>query len=105
MSTHVRVCVCVCTLDLHRFFFATGPWHRRDLHERYRKARRKFDPSLWSGHTFAPLTRYPYRNDAFHTIMQWLYARIPDLSQRYKRQHGDKQKDSNAPATSTSKST
>lgn len=31
-----------------------------------------------SSYPFQPLTRYPYQDDAFGTILQWLYHKLPD---------------------------
>ncbi|GFH23456.1 uncharacterized protein HaLaN_21070 [Haematococcus lacustris] len=65
----------------HRFAYTTGPLQRHGLRLRYRDTQHIRDselPHLPKGHPFVPLSRFPLRNDAFHTIMQWLYGRIKE---------------------------
>ena len=35
------------------------------------------EPESPSSHPYKPVQRFPHRHDAFHTILQWLYHRIP----------------------------
>ncbi len=74
MCALVFVSVCVCVS--HRFFYATGPWHRRALPQIYAGNRRTSPPELFKHHVFAPLTKFPVMNDALHTIIQWLYGKL-----------------------------
>lgn len=88
----LHACYFASFLLLCRFFYASGTYYRQQLPKVYKHAKVRYDPSLWANHVYAPLTRYPFRNDAFGTIMQWLHGRMKDVSQRYKRQSGGEAK-------------
>ncbi|KAL6749482.1 exostosin-like glycosyltransferase [Haematococcus lacustris] len=80
----------------HRYAYATGPlqgsgivkvWKQgsqaarenrlASVDERQLKDRPAFTPPTLAKAGPRPVTQWPFEDDAFHTIMQWLYSRIP----------------------------
>lgn len=61
-----------------RFAYATGPWHRKELRSFYNHNQR--DARGYAFHPLAPLQRFPFANDAFHTILQFLHGRIKTIT-------------------------
>ncbi|KAJ9511254.1 hypothetical protein QJQ45_017152, partial [Haematococcus lacustris] len=80
----------------HRYAYATGPlqgsgivkvWkqgsqaarenHLASVDEWQLKDRPAFTPPTLAKAGPRPMTQWPFEDDAFHTIMQWLYSRIP----------------------------
>eukprot|EP00798_Chlamydomonas_sp_ICE-L_P012372 gene12372-15557_t len=61
----------------HRFAYATSPLHRTMMHGIYQgNAYNSGVLFNHTGHHFNPRTRYPRKDDALHTIMQWLYGKM-----------------------------
>lgn len=90
MGPAISTCTAPCVLCLHccRYAYATGPYLGSTLamlHDSQMAtsaavmatpAWQERNASLF-GHMH-PRPAWPYHDDAFQTIMQWLYSRIPD---------------------------
>eukprot|EP00798_Chlamydomonas_sp_ICE-L_P028399 gene28399-31534_t len=62
----------------HRFAYASGPLHRNQLRTEFLANYKGKASEDWiqSSHPLRPRKAYPVKDDAFRTIIQWLYGRL-----------------------------
>ncbi len=72
----------------HRFAWTTSPLHRHVLPGIFKENLERpyfnfkkmgYPPELPATHPFRAREQYPVREDAFHTLLQWLHSRIKDV--------------------------
>ncbi|GIL54494.1 hypothetical protein Vafri_10025 [Volvox africanus] len=65
----------------HRFAYTAGPILRKTVEYTVKLNTEKLPAGVEGpvpqDSPYHPVTSFPYKDDAFHTIIQWLYQRIP----------------------------